>query len=90
MSVDHAGLIRRHKPEQRLQSLRYRKRADLHSFSDLDVRSESGVHRQHRKRKALNADKKQMHAEHAAQPAGRNQTSGARWVMASVLIQKFA
>jgi predicted nucleic acid-binding protein len=39
MSVDLAGLLRRHKPEQRLQALRYRKRTVLPSFSDLDARS---------------------------------------------------
>ena len=38
MSVDLAALIRRHKPEQRLKSLRYRKRSDLASLSDNDVR----------------------------------------------------
>ena len=43
MSVDLAALIRRHKPEQRLQALRYRKRADLPSFSGLDVRSHAGL-----------------------------------------------
>jgi predicted nucleic acid-binding protein len=43
MSVDLAALIRRHKPEQRLKTLRYRKRAALASFSDLDVRSETEV-----------------------------------------------
>jgi hypothetical protein len=43
MTVDLAALIRRHKPEQRLKSLRYRKRAELASFSDLDVRSDAEV-----------------------------------------------
>jgi predicted nucleic acid-binding protein len=43
MSVDLAGLIRRHKPEQRLQALHYRKRVDLPAFSDLDVRSGAGL-----------------------------------------------
>ena len=42
MSVDLTALIRRHKPEQRLQALRYRKRADLPSFSDPHVRSDTG------------------------------------------------
>jgi len=43
MSVDLAGLIRRHKPEQRLQTLRYRKRTDLPTFDDLDVRLHAGL-----------------------------------------------
>lgn len=43
MGVDLAALVRRYKPEQRQQTLRYRKRTDLPAFADLDARSDPDV-----------------------------------------------
>jgi hypothetical protein len=43
MGVNLAAVIRRHKPEQRLRPMSYRRRADLPAFTDLDVRARPGL-----------------------------------------------
>jgi predicted nucleic acid-binding protein len=43
MSVDLAAVVRRYKPEQKRRPLRYRSRADLPAFTDLNVQSQRRV-----------------------------------------------